>query len=47
MRTFDTKSTWLKNKEANIEKELLGAINILVAVVLVIINMALAFNLYQ
>lgn len=47
MRTFDLKSHWLKNKEANREKELLGAINVIVALVLVIINMALAFNLYQ
>lgn len=47
MGTIDTKSTWLNNKEANIEKELLGAINVLVAIALVIINMALVFNLYQ
>ena len=47
MRTFDLKSHWLKNKEANTEKELLGAINVIVALVLVIINIALVFNLYQ
>ena len=47
MRTFDLKSAWLKNKEANTEKELLGIMNLIVAVVLVIINVALVFNLYQ
>lgn len=47
MRTFDTKSAWLKNKELNREQDLVGAINVLVAIVLVIINVALVFNLYQ
>lgn len=47
MRTFDIKSHWLKNKEANTEKELLGAINIIVAVLVVIINIALVLNIYQ
>lgn len=44
MRTFDLKSAWLKNKEANTEKELLGAINVIVAVVLVAIIIALILN---
>lgn len=47
MRTFDIKSHWLKNKELNREQNLIGAINVLVALVLVIINIALIFNLYQ
>ena len=36
-----TKSTWLKNKEL---KDSVGTINVVVAVVLVIINVALILN---
>ena len=44
MRQFDKKSTWLKNKELNDEKDLVGAINVIVAVVLVAIIIALILN---
>jgi len=46
MRTFDKKSTWLKNKEANEEGDLIGAMKVLLVLVIIVINIALILNIY-